>query len=320
MQNKPFDLITFGETMALFYPDATGPLRHINGFYKYMGGAESNVSIALSRLGYHTGWFSRLGDDEFGKYIYSEVRGEGVDVSRVIFDEERATGLMFKEKFLKKNPNVHYFRKNSAASALAPADIDEDYIKQAKYLHITGITLAISETARKAAFRAAELAKRNGVLVSFDPNIRLKLWSLEEARPAILEMAKYADLIFPGQDEGEVLTGLKTPEEIAAHFMEMGSQVVAVKLGKQGCYAADRNGGCYAGPYPTEYKEDSAGAGDGFTAGFLAGQLRGYDLKTCAGIGNWIGALATLVRGDIEGYPDRWQLKGFLHKEEFIER
>ena len=319
-ENKKYDLITFGESMALFYPDATGPLRHINGFYKYMGGAETNVSIALSRLGFHTGWFSRLGDDEFGKYIYSEVRGEGVDVSHVAFDTERSTGLMFKEKFLKKNPNVHYFRKNSAASALSPADIDEDYIRQARYLHITGITLAISQSAQKAAFRAAEFAKRNGVRVSFDPNIRFKLWTLEEARPVIMEMARYADIIFPGDDEGAMLTGLHTPEEIAARFMEMGSKVVAVKRGKEGCFAADRSGSCYVKGFPTEYTEDTAGAGDGFAAGFLAGQLRGYDIETCSQIGNWIGALATLVRGDVEGYPDKWQLDAFLRKEQFIER
>jgi len=320
MNNKTLDVVSFGESMALFYPDATGPLRHINGFFKYMGGAESNVTIALSRLGFKSGWFSRLGDDEFGKYILSEVMGEGVNVSRVIFDSERATGLMFKEKFLKKNPNVHYFRNNSAASALSPADIDADYIKSAKYLHVTGITLAISQSARAAVYKAVKIARANDVQVSFDPNLRLKLWSVDEAKDVIMDIAKMSDIVFCGDDEGYLLTGCNTPEEIAKVFLNMGCKTVPVKLGKKGCFIAEAGISQYISSYPTEYIEDSAGAGDGFAAGFLAGQLRSYDAVKSAEIGNWIGALATLVRGDVEGYPDSWQLENFLNNKAFIER
>lgn len=88
------DVITFGESMVLFNPNNNGPLRYVHNFTKSIAGAESNVAIALARLGYEAGWFSRVGDDEFGRYILSTIRGEGVDVSRTITDGSRNTGLL----------------------------------------------------------------------------------------------------------------------------------------------------------------------------------------------------------------------------------
>ena len=148
MKNS-LDVITFGESMVLFSPGDKGPLRHVHNFTKSIAGAESNVAIALSRLGHSVGWFSKIGDDEFGRYIKFMVRGEGVDVSRTIIDKEHQTGLLFKELFEHVNPNVYYYRKNSAASFLQPADLDLEYIKSAKILHITGITPAISQSAKE---------------------------------------------------------------------------------------------------------------------------------------------------------------------------
>lgn len=320
MEEKKFDVVTFGETMVMFYPETTGPLRQIHSFYRYMGGAESNYAIALSRLGFRTAWFSRLGQDDFGKFVLGELRREGVDVSHVAFDSERRTGLMFKEKFLKKNPSVLYYRKGSAASALSESDVDEAYIRQARFLHITGITAAISLSARKALYRALDIAKESHIPVSFDPNIRLKLWTADEARPVILDIAKRADIFLPGDDEGLLLTGLKKPEEIADYFLTQGCGTVAVKLGKDGAYVADKKTSSFVPFYPTEYKEDSAGAGDGFAAGFMAGHLLDLPLIRCAEIGNWIGALATLVRGDTEGYPDKALFESFLGNGTVVER
>jgi 2-dehydro-3-deoxygluconokinase len=192
--------------------------------------AESNVAIALTKLGHQVGWFSKLGNDEFGKYIQATIRGEGVDVSRVIFDPVKYTGILFKERFMHSNPSVYYYRKDSAASNLKSEELDESYIRDAKILHITGITPALSENCRKTLFKAIEIAKANNVLVSFDPNIRLKLWTKEEAIPVLLEIAKQSDIIFPGIDEGEMLLGLTNPEEIAESLMNMGCSIVAVKI------------------------------------------------------------------------------------------
>lgn len=320
MQEKQMEVITFGESMVLFSPDAKGPLRHIHSFMKSIAGAESNVAIALARLGHEVGWFSRLGDDEFGRYIEFMIRGEGIDVSRVIKDSTYSTGLLFKELFEHVNPNVYYYRKNSAASHLELEDLDPNYIQQAKILHVTGITPAISLSARAAVFKAIQIAKENGVLVSFDPNIRLKLWSIEEARETLLELCKLADILFPGVDEGEMLLGETNPETLVQLFHEMGPKIIALKLGKKGCYVSDGQTGGYAKGYVVEHIEDSVGAGDGFAAGFLSSYLKGYDLMTCADFANGVGAMATLVRGDSEGFPTTDQLLAFTGKKKSAER
>lgn len=314
------ELITFGETMVVFNPETSGPLCFVNRFSKSIGGAESNVAIALSRLGHHVGWFSRLGNDEFGRYIQTIIRGEGVDTSKIIFDEEKQTGILFKEQFMQNDAKVYYYRKDSAASTMTEEDINEAYIKQAKILHITGITLALSETARKAVFKAIEIAKGAGVLVSFDPNIRLKLWSIEEAKPVLLEVAKYADIILPGVDEAKLLIHEENPEAIAKYFHELGCQMVVVKLGKDGCFVSDSKEQHYSKGYFIPHLEDTVGAGDGFAAGFLSGYLRNMTIEDCAKRANAVGALATQVKGDIEGYPNETQVLQFMGHIHTIDR
>lgn len=148
--------------------------------------------------------------------------------------------MLFKERYQRSNPNVYYYRKNSAASSLSPEDIDEEYIKQAKILHITGITPALSESCRRAVYRAIEIAKENKILVSFDPNIRLKLWTVDEARKILVDIASKADIVMPGLDEAELLLGLTNKDDVADFFLNKEAKIVAVKLGSEGCYIKDK--------------------------------------------------------------------------------
>lgn len=317
---KELDVITFGESMVLFSPNEKGPLRHIHQFSKSIAGAESNVAIALARLGNNVGWFSKLGDDEFGSYIEFMVRGEGIDVSRIIRDSKHQTGLLFKELFEHVNPNVYYYRHDSAASYLEPEDLDEEYLKKTKILHITGITPAISVSARKTVFKAIDIVKKAGGIISFDPNIRLKLWSEEEAKEVLLSIIEKVDILFPGIDEGEILLGITDPEEILASFHAMGVSTIALKLGKEGCLVSDAKESTYIKGYKVEKIEDSVGAGDGFAAGFLSSYLKGLTIKECGDYANGVGAMATLVRGDSEGFPTFEQLLSFTHKIKHIDR
>ncbi|WP_330602771.1 sugar kinase [Anaerosolibacter carboniphilus] len=317
---RSMEVVTFGETMVMFNPDSTGPLRYVHNYNKTIAGAESNVAIALARLGHQVGWFSKLGDDEFGRYIKSVIMGEGVDVSRVVVDESRQTGLVFKERFAHVNPNVYYYRKHSAASNINIEDLDMAYIQLAKILHITGITPALSDVNKKTAYHIMEKAKEKGVLISFDPNIRLKLWRAEEARTTILDMAKQSDIIFPGIDEGELLLGMDDYQEITHSFLEMGNKLVVTKLGKKGCYVASKDEQVYIEGYVVEKPEDTVGAGDGFAAGFLSGLLRNLSLRECGQLANAVGAMATLVRGDMEGFPTMSQVKNFMGIEKYIDR
>lgn len=317
---KDFDVITFGESMVLFSPDEKGPLRHIHHFSKAIAGAESNVAIALARLGTKVGWFSKVGHDEFGSYLEFMIRGEGVDVSRLKRDETHATGLVFKEVFEHVNPNVYYYRKNSAASYLSKEDIDFEYICSAKILHITGITAAISTSAREALFAAIDVAKKAGVLISFDPNIRLKLWSAQEAKATLLKICEQTDILFPGIEESEILLGTTDVDQILTRFHEMGIHQVALKMGKKGCVVSDGQHQEFVPGYVVEQVEDSVGAGDGFAAGYLNSYLKGLSIQECGDFANGVGAMATLVRGDSEGFPTYEQLLAFTNKIEHIDR
>lgn len=314
------ECITFGESMVLFNPESQGPLKYVHSFSKSIAGAESNVAIALSRLGHQTGWFSSLGHDEFGRYIKSVICGEGVDVTRVKDDRNHPTGLLFKEHLGHVDPNVYYYREHSAASYMTPDILDHDYIASAKILHITGITPALSESAKDTVFEAIKIAKANNTIISFDPNIRLKLWAMEEAKPVLLEIAKLADIIFPGIDEGQKLLELDEPEAIAQAFHLMGCSTVAVKLGKKGCYVSDKEGAAYIKGHQIDEVVDTVGAGDGFAAGFLSGILNKNSLIECATLANCVGAMATLVSGDMEGYPTCEQVDIFLGKGNHIDR
>jgi 2-dehydro-3-deoxygluconokinase len=297
------DVITLGESMVLFKPDSVGPLRYVNSYSKAVGGAETNVAIALTRLGHQVGWVSKLGNDEFGLYVRNVIRGEGVDTSRVVFDDQAPTAVFFKERKTNQDPNIYYYRKNSAASLLRPDDLDENYFKSAKYLHLTGITPALSEDCKATVYEAIKLAKKHNQKIVFDPNIRLKLWSREEAKAILTDIARQVDIVLPGIEEGELMTGHSDPEQIAQTLLENGAKIVVVKLGSKGAYYATKNESAYVSGYQVDEVVDTAGAGDGFAAGFLSGLLRGWDYQQAVKFGNRIGAFALSVEGDMEGYP-----------------
>lgn len=289
--------------MVLFTPQSAGPLRFVSSFNKTLGGAESNVAIALARLGHQTGWISRLGNDEFGLYVRNYIRSEGVDTTAVDFDDSYPTSVFFKQTNTGQDPKVYYYRKGSAASRMRPDDLDEKYIAKAKFIHLTGITPALSESCKEVIYRVIELAKENGQTIVFDPNIRLKLWNKEEASRVLLDIATNCDIVLPGMEEGALLTGKRKPEEIAQSLLQGQTKIVVVKRGEKGAYFATKEDNGYVTGLHVPHVVDTAGAGDGFAAGFLSGLIRGWDYRQAVQLGNRVGAFALTVTGDVEGYP-----------------
>ncbi|WP_281890156.1 sugar kinase [Paenibacillus sp. YYML68] len=312
------DVVTFGESMALMMPDNSKGIEYSSGFQSLFGGAESNVAIGVSRLGHRIGWFGRLGKDPFGRMIVKKIRGEGVDVSRVQLTAEAPTGLMLRETVSGKS-SVYYYRKGSAASFMRPEHLDESYIAQAKYLHVTGITMALSESARETVREAVRMAKRNGVKVCFDPNLRLKLWSLDEAREVLLEVAKEADYFMPGLDELKLLYQTESFEEIIGRLKELPG-VSIVKGGDNETYIVEGDSLTAVPYFKAEQVVDTVGAGDGFCAGFYAGLLKGYSLQEAVRLGNLIGCMVVQMEGDWEGIPTWEQVEAFLNNVQHVER
>lgn len=302
------DIVTLGETMILFLAETIGPLREATDFRRYVAGAETNVATGLCRLGHTAGWISRLSDDEFGRTVAFRLRGEGVDISRAKVDPEAPTGLMIRERRELGPLDVIYYRRGSAASRLSPADLDADYIASARYLHLTGITPALSASCRETAFAAAAIARAAGVPVVLDPNLRFKLWSREEARATLRDLATHADIIMPGLEEAEFLTGERDPEVAARALLDHAPSLslVVVKLGAEGSLALSREGIVRVPATPLPRVVDPVGAGDAFAAGFYAGQLRGLALAETLALANRCGAWATTAPGDADVFP-RWE-------------
>lgn len=297
------DLVTLGETMLLLVAEQAGPLREATTFRRSIGGAESNVAIGLCRLGHTAGWISCLGDDELGMHVLGRLRAEAVDVSRVRIDPTRPTGLLIRERRELGPLEVIYYRSGSAASALSAADVDEAYVRSARFLLLTGITPALSASCREAVFAAAEIARSAGVTLVLDPNLRLKLWTRDAARATLRDLAARSDVVLPGADEAELMTDEADPERAASALLALGARCVVIKLGAAGALAVTADSVDRVPGFALPRVVDPIGAGDAFAAGFLAGQLRSMDLVSSVALAARCGALATTVPGDIEGLP-----------------
>jgi 2-dehydro-3-deoxygluconokinase len=305
------DVVTFGEVLAMFSPLSAEPLRFVRQFELRWGGAECNFAIALTRLGVRAGWLSLLGDDELGRMILHGVRGEGVDVSQVRLVTDHPTGLYLKQ-FVAGTTQVFYYRRGSAASTLGPEHLDRGYFRQARWLHLTGITPALSPTCHAAVEQAFELATEHGLRVSFDPNLRLKLWTIEQARAALLPMMRRCDVLLSGEEELLPLLGLTNRDQAIETVLGWDRPLLALKLGAEGALIATPTERLHVPGLPVPTIVDPVGAGDGFDAGFVAGQLMGWDLRRSAALGNAVGASALGVRGDFEGYPTLKETEALL--------
>jgi 2-dehydro-3-deoxygluconokinase len=303
----PGGVLTFGETMGLFRDPQPGMLALSRSVQLGMGGAESNVAIALKRLGTPVTWLGRVGRDSLGDLIQRELAAEGVNTI-ITVDDDAPTGLMIKERRMATATRVWYYRAGSAGSRLEPSDILADVIRQAGVLHVTGITPALSESAAQATRHAMLLARDAGVLVSFDLNYRSQLWKAEAARRSYRELIALADIVFAGEDEAEIAVGrTESVAETARLLGELGPREVIIKLGGRGCFARV-DGVSYDQAAFSVSVVDTVGAGDGFVAGYLSEVHRGSPVAVRLLTAVSVGAFACTVAGDWEGMPLRSEL------------
>lgn len=306
-----YDVVTCGEPMVLFSADTAGPLRHVSSFRKHAAGAEFNFSVGLARLGLRPGYITRVGDDEFGHYILACMRMEGLDTSLVRVDPERPTGVYFKECRGLGDPRVYYYRRGSAASALSQEDVDPACVEGARLVHFTGITPVLSPLCRNTALYLVGLASSRRVPLSFDPNVRLRLIDRNRVREVMMPFVAAAELLLLNEAELELLFGTRDPVTASREVFGMGPQMLVVKRGARGAVAVSaRTGEAVEGEaYCPSRFVDPVGAGDGFDAGFVFGYLSGWALEDCLRLANFVGACATTVMGDYEGYPFLWELE-----------
>ncbi|GID02818.1 MULTISPECIES: sugar kinase [Pseudomonas] len=303
------EILSFGETMAMFVAEQNGELADVGHFHKRIAGADSNVAIGLSRLGFNVAWLSRVGADSLGRFVIDTLKKEGLDCRHVDIDPAHPTGLQLKSRTDDgSDPVVEYFRRGSAASHLSVQSISPSLLN-ARHLHATGIPPALSASARAMSFELMTRMREAGRSVSFDPNLRPSLWASEQQMISeINRLAALAHWVLPGLSEGRLLTGFEDPADIAGFYLDRGAEAVAIKLGPQGAYYRTHQDEGFVAGVPVTTVVDTVGAGDGFAVGLISALLENHSVAQAVQRANWIGSRAVQSRGDMEGLPTRAEM------------
>lgn len=315
---RAVEVTTLGEALVVLDPVSRGPLRHVGAFEKRLGGAEVNVAVALARLGHGAAWAGSLGDEEFGHEILAFLRGEGVDVSAAALDPESPTGVYFKEHRALDRLRVYYYRAGSAASRMAPGQFDLDRLLSGKVLHLTGITPALSDGCRELVEELIDAARERGVTVSFDANVRWRLFGEHDPGEVLSSLISRSDLVFLSEEEAELLLGCAGPDAVMEAARERGLGAVVVH-GETGAFAVE-NGELAEESSKPVVPVDTVGAGDAFVAGFLSGRLRGWSLSRSLRLANTCGACAVTVPGDATSMPTEADALSLLDDLYAVER
>jgi 2-dehydro-3-deoxygluconokinase len=308
-----------GETMGLLAADELGPLRNGHRMVLGVAGAEGNVAVGVSRLGRRAAWISRVGADPIGRLVLRELRGEGVDVSYAKVDPEAPNGYMLKVRRTAATSEIIYSRRGSAASRLCADDVPSELVRTARVLHLTGITPALSQSARSAVFHALNMAKSFNVAVSLDVNHRSALWSDAEASSVLRELVSGCNLLFASENEAALIVGNLEPADAARALRDLGPSHVVIKRGELG-YVAIVNGELFSEPAVPVPVVDPVGAGDAFVAGYLASWLEGMPTAMALQTANLAGAFVVAVPGDWEGMPSRAELSAFANRTDAVTR
>ncbi|MDR5757269.1 sugar kinase [Caballeronia sp. LZ035] len=292
-------VLALGEAMIEFNQSQRGQPGYLQGY----GGDVSNFLIAASRQGASTGFVSAVGNDHFGQLLLDLWRAENVDTSTVRVDQDAPTGVYFVSHG-EQGHRFDYLRAGSAASRYAPSHLPLDAIATARVVHLSGISLAIGVSACDAALAAIDHARTHGVTVSFDTNLRLKLWPLARARAVMLDAIRSADICLPSWDDVTLLTGHEDKDAIVDALLALGPKVVALKLGREGAYIAtpaERR----VVPGRVVQAVDATGAGDCFGGAFIARIVAGDDPFAAARYANAAAALSTQGFGAVAPIPDQ---------------
>jgi 2-dehydro-3-deoxygluconokinase len=298
------EILAMGEPMIEFNQVKGGDGRT---FLQGFGGDTSNFIIAAARAGTRTGYLSALGADANGALFRALWNAEGVDHSLVPENKSAPTGVYF----VTHGAGGHEFtfaRTGSAASLYAPADVPCEAIAQAKALHLSGISLAISNTACDACYTAIHAAREAGCLVSFDTNLRLKLWSKDRARAIMSDVISLSDIVLPSYDDIVAITGITEPEALVDWCLDRGAKIVALKLGHEGALVADKDRRIRIPPHPCS-PIDATGAGDCFGGSFIARIVAGDDLDAAGRYAAVAAALSTEGYGAVAPIPTAAQVR-----------
>jgi fructokinase len=307
-------VVCFGELLIDFVAFESGvSVGEASGFQKAPGGAPANVAVAVSRLGHESAFIGQVGDDPFGQFLSEVMNAEGVDISGLRFSQVARTALAFVSLTAEGERSFVFYRHPSADMLMTADDVALDSIDGRRIFHFGSITM-IHEPSRSATLMAAQYAHSQGLMISYDPNLRLSLWpDADSARRGMLTGLNYAHVVKVSDEEVEFLTGGPDIEPLWREQM----QIVIVTHGAGGATVHTRKQAHRLSGFrvPTV---DTTGAGDAFVAGVLTGILEHWGdhmahIDAIVRFANAVGALATTQRGAIPSLPSRAAVDAFLN-------
>lgn len=256
----------------------------------------------VARLGRSVGFIGAVGDDDFGRCLLERFARDGVDFSCGKVLPDHTTGVAFVAYFEGGGRKFIYHWRHAAAGQLGPDYVRPEYLRAARWLHLTGCNLAVNESSRDACYRAMALLPPAARL-SFDPNVRPEVLSVGEIRDLVRPALERADVFLPSVGEAAMLTGASSDEDGCRLLASRGKTVV-LKLGPRGCRIFQGDSDVSVPGFPVE-EVDPTGAGDSFSAGMTVALLEGMTLPEAGRFANAAGALAVTKRGPMEGAPTR---------------
>ena len=309
------DLIAIGEPLAEMAAESAGRLGDVDRFRRGWGGDTANFVLAAARLGGACGYVTRVGQDAFGAAFIAMLEAHGVDAAQVKADAEHHTGLYFVTYSEERKHRFDYVRRGSAASHLTGADIDPDYVADARVLHASGISQAISRSCADAVRVAMELAREAGTTVSYDANVRPALGDRDTLRRNFEAAVALADIVFVSEEDAAYLYDGTPLEAFLDRILGQRPWLAVAKLGADGCLIkSDAGEQCHVPAWRVD-AVDATGAGDAFSAGFVLSLLRGAALAEAGRYANAVGALTASGVGAIAPQPSHDEVTAFMAEQ-----
>ncbi|WP_282940033.1 5-dehydro-2-deoxygluconokinase [Paenibacillus sp. RC67] len=320
-ESRPMDFIGLGRLcIDLNANEIHRPMEETRTFTKYVGGSPANITIAIARLGKKSGFIGRVSDDQHGRFITNYLEQRGIDTSNVITDKSgTVTGLAFTEIKSPTECSILMYRDNVADLKLEPNDVQEQYIKNAKAIMISGTALAASPS-REAVFKAVELARKHNVVVFFDIDYRPYTWkSREETGIYCSLVAEKSDVILGGREEFDLLEAPYGPLQkddtaTANRWFAHHAKIVLVKHGGDGSVAFTKDGQSFTGTTFPANVVKTFGAGDSFAGAFIYGMMNGWDIAKCQQFGAASASIVVSSHSCSDAMPTAEEIQAVINK------
>ncbi|MGX4687493.1 5-dehydro-2-deoxygluconokinase [Vagococcus sp. JNUCC 83] len=314
-----YDLIAVGRAcIDLNAVEYNRPMEETETFSKYVGGSPANIAIGASKLGLSCGFIGKIPDDQHGRFISNYMSGVGIDTSNLVVDTEgHKAGLAFTEILSPSECSILMYRDDVADLYLEPSEVNEEYIKQAKMLVVSGTGLAQSPS-REAVLKSVALARKNNVKVVFELDYRPYTWkNAEEVSVYYSVVAEQSDVVIGTRDEFNMLENVTegNNDKTVAYLFQHAPELIVIKHGVEGSYAYTKEGETFRGKAYKSNVLKTFGAGDSYAAAFLYALSKGKTIQEALQYGSASAAIVVSKHSSSEAMPTVEQIEALMEEQ-----